>query len=130
MVAILAENVSITINVKPSGKCVVGYYFCIKAVSIMWKLLLLLAIGIIAGRKLKSQTRFLSLNERVISLLIFFLLFILGLSVGKDPEIMSNLGSLGLNALLLSLCAIGGSIFIGWIIQRYLFRLPSEKEDK
>lgn len=49
------------------------------------------------------------------NLALVFLLFSMGISLGANPELVSSLPNLGMKALLLSLGAIGGSVFLVWL---------------
>lgn len=51
-------------------------------------------------------------------LALIVLLFSMGLALGANPELTNALPSLGLKALLLSLGAIFGSVFLVWIVIR------------
>lgn len=65
--------------------------------------------GIVAGRALRDF-----LSPRLVHLCImsaiFLLLFLLGVSIGANENLLTNLPRLGLQALLLIFCALAGSI--------------------
>lgn len=48
--------------------------------------------------------------------LIWLLLFMLGLEVGSDKHIIASLPTLGVEALLLSVCATVGSCVLAWAL--------------
>jgi hypothetical protein len=79
-------------------------------------LLLALAIGVFFGFALRARPRFLQLVEQITGLTVFLLLFLLGLAVGSDTELLAHLGSLGGQALLLSLGGIAGSLALSMIL--------------
>lgn len=71
----------------------------------MLQIILMMVCGIIVGRTLRNRKlRWLS---PLTTVLIWALLFLLGLEVGGDEKIIHNLSRLGLEALLL---AVGGSL--------------------
>ncbi|MEG1717506.1 MAG: hypothetical protein RRX93_01585 [Bacteroidales bacterium] len=57
-----------------------------------------------------------------ISVTIFLLLFLLGISIGKDPVLISQWANLGGDALLLSLAGIIGSVLLSWGLYAYIKR--------
>lgn len=63
--------------------------------------------------------------QKVITLLIWVLLFLLGIEVGGNKKIISALPVLGLDALVIAtLCTIG-SCFFAWILWLYIERRKS-----
>lgn len=77
-------------------------------------------VGIVAGYFLR-QTHGVVYIPRLIMVCIFLLLFFLGISVGKNPQIMNNLLSIGWQALLITAGALGGSVFMAWLIYKKFF---------
>lgn len=53
---------------------------------------------------------------------IFLLLFFIGVDVGSDETIISNLPKIGLNALVLTFGAVVGTIFISVFVYKYFFK--------
>ena len=76
--------------------------------------------GIILGYLLRNKT-FTRHTGRSISLTIFIMLFIMGLNIGSNEELISNLGKFGWQAAVISVSATCGSIFASWIILRLFF---------
>lgn len=72
---------------------------------------------------------------KLISVTIVVLLFLLGKSVGKNDAIMNNLGTIGMQALVITAAAIAGSVIMSMVVYRYFFaqkksleaEIPSEK---
>lgn len=64
--------------------------------------------GIIIGYLLKNKR--LNWISKVITILIWTLLFLLGIEVGGNKEITDNLHLIGLDALIITLGAVIGSI--------------------
>ncbi|MDL2221304.1 lysine exporter LysO family protein [Parabacteroides sp. OttesenSCG-928-N08] len=65
---------------------------------------------------------------RVITVTIFLMLFMLGLSVGSNEELMNNLPTLGGQALLLASAGTLGSVLAAWAVYRLLFQGRRKKE--
>lgn len=60
--------------------------------------------------------------QKVISPAIWLLLFLLGLVVGKNENIMEHLDTLGMQALLLAVGGVGGSVVLAWGVYRFFFK--------
>ena len=69
----------------------------------------LMVCGIILGYAFKERN------------LKFLLLFLLGITVGANGDVMNNLDSIGLEALLITLAAIAGSVLCAWGVYRFFF---------
>ena len=91
----------------------------------MITVLLIMVAGILAGIGIGKSPVLLKVNERLISWAIYLLLFLLGVSVGTNETVIRSLDSIGLQALLLTLGALAGSIAMGWIIHRVFFHLDN-----
>lgn len=59
---------------------------------------------------------------RIITILIWLLLFLLGTEVGGNPDIIDGLGTLGVEALLITLFAVLGSCLAAWGLWNYICR--------
>lgn len=57
-----------------------------------------------------------------ISYTIFLLLFLLGITVGSNREIINNLSSLGGEALAIAVSATLGSLVAAWAVYRLFFK--------
>ena len=88
-------------------------------------MLLLLVImfgGILIGYLLRKHKKLIKPVDKITMLSIFLLLFLIGVSIGSNKEIISNLGSLGIIAVLLSSGAIIGSILLSIPIYKKFFQ--------
>ena len=88
----------------------------------MWPILILLILGVIVGFFFSGIKNFNKISEKISSYAIFILLFVMGLSVGANKEIMNNFADLGIKALIISLFAVGGSVFIAWLTWIFIFK--------
>lgn len=59
---------------------------------------------------------------KLISYTIYLLLFLLGISVGSNPDIVNNLSSLGLQAFLIAFAATLGSVLAAWVVYSCFFK--------
>ena len=78
----------------------------------------LMVCGIILGYAFKERNLKL---QKLINYAIFLLLFLLGITVGANGDVMNNLDSIGLEALLITLAAIAGSVLCAWGVYRFFF---------
>jgi len=84
----------------------------------MFKVLALMILGIGVGYIFRKRN--LSFISKVITVLIWILLFVLGLEVGSNPQIVSNLGKLGLDALVITVGALLGSIILAALLWKFV----------
>lgn len=89
-------------------------------------LLAALFLGIIAGRLLRARPRSMRAADRVASVAIYLLLFLLGLSVGRDRSIMGALEGLGTQALVLSVGSVAGSVLVVSLVTDRIFNADEE----
>ena len=76
--------------------------------------------GIIAGRLLSSWR--LVFVSRMITVIIWLLLFLLGLEVGSDPAVVGGMATLGRTAFVIFACSVAGSICMSWLLWRCVRR--------
>lgn len=77
-------------------------------------------LGIISGFLLRRKR--LRATPGIITALIWLLLFVLGVEVGHNSEVIQSLPTLGLEAFFIAtLCVVGSSI-AAWGLWFYLFR--------
>lgn len=91
----------------------------------MTVVLLLMLAGIGVGLGINRFPALVKFNDKLISVAIYVLLFLLGISVGLNQTIVHNLQKIGLQALIITLGAIGGSVLMLWVVFRFFFH--SEK---
>ena len=76
--------------------------------------------GIITGRLLSSWR--LVFVSRMITVIIWLLLFLLGLEVGSDPTVVGGMATLGRTAFVIFACSVAGSICMSWLLWRSVRR--------
>lgn len=87
-----------------------------------------MALGILVGYFLRGKEKVISGVEKAILWSIFLLLFFLGLSIGGNELIMASLPKLGLNALIITLGGVAGSLLVAWAIWKLVFVKERKKE--
>lgn len=76
--------------------------------------------GIILGYTIKNyRLKFLS---SIITTLIWVLLFILGIEVGSNQQIINGLATLGLEAIVITIAAVLGSCVAAWLLWYSLYK--------
>ncbi len=97
-------------------KSFVKDYLCrqkIKESKMFWVISFMLS-GIVTGYIFRRHKfRFI---QRLILTLIWALLFLLGLELGSNHQIISQIGSLGIEAFILAGAATLGSVFFSWLL--------------
>lgn len=92
----------------------------------MYTALLIMFVGIAAGRALAGKIGAVVLR-RAVMCSIFLLLFLLGANIGANRELLADLPRLGWQALVLMLFCVGGSIFCAWLASPLYFWLAKKK---
>jgi len=84
--------------------------------------IMLFFIGLLLGLITKKNHKIINLSEKSSSYVVYLLVFLLGISVGYDKEIMSNLSKLGLTAFSISIASILGSVVITMLVVKLFFK--------
>lgn len=82
--------------------------------------------GMLLGYLLRSRR--LTWIHKAITILIWLLLFLLGIDVGGNEAIMRGLHTIGLEAFILTLAAVIGSVLASWGLWYMLYTRPRRKE--
>ena len=72
--------------------------------------LLFAAGGIFIGAKVLKPDREYKWIGRLQSAALMILIFTMGVNIGADERVLSSVGTLGVRALIVSLCAVAGSV--------------------
>lgn len=92
--------------------------------------LVIMLTGLIIGwlvSYLKTKKRIILLSDKITLLSVLFLLFLMGIFVGSNQLIMSQLSYLGLQAISIALAAIFGSVICCALLYVLLFKNKGEK---
>lgn len=92
----------------------------------MFTIIGIMFTGMLAGYLLRSKR--LTWIHKAITLLIWLLLFLLGIDVGANPAIINGLHTIGLEALALTVAAVAGSVLASWGLWRLLYVRFQKKE--
>lgn len=90
----------------------------------MFTVISIMFLGIGIGYLLRKQS--LPWVQKGITLLIWLLLFLLGMEVGQNEQVICSLPTLGLEALVIAVVCVSGSCIAAWA----LWKLIKKKEAK
>ena len=93
----------------------------------MWYIFLFLVAGVFVGFLFRRREKVLTSATKATSWAVVVLIFFLGVSVGDNQTVMSTLGVLGWQGLVISLGSIFGSIFFAGAVYLLFFRGIHEK---
>lgn len=84
----------------------------------MLKIVAIMLSGMAVGFLLRKRR--LRVVPHAVTVLIWLLLFFLGVEVGENPQVINGISSLGLEALWLSLTGIVGTVLFSWALWRWV----------
>ncbi|WP_018666828.1 LysO family transporter [Bacteroides gallinarum] len=85
----------------------------------------LMLAGMLLGYLLRKRN--LRRIHTIITVLIWILLFILGIEVGGNEQIIKGLHTIGLEAVVLTLGGTLGSVVAAWALWRVLYKRKGER---
>lgn len=86
----------------------------------MWSIIIFLIVGILLGNRLSLKDKGKKINEKAQLIGLLLLLFSMGISIGANSDVVSNLNSIGLQAFVFALLTTLGSIICVFIVSRKL----------
>ncbi len=90
----------------------------------------LFAVGILLGRLLREKDKARRNVDLALTWSVYLLLFLLGISVGINEEIIGNFSRIGYKAFWLTIGAVGGSIILAKIVYIIFFKGNEEGVSK
>jgi len=87
----------------------------------MFTVIIIMFCGIALGYLFRRDSR-LQQTGKAVTIAIVLLLFLMGVSVGANKAILDNLGTLGMQALLIAVAGTAGSVLAGWAVYRLFFK--------
>lgn len=91
----------------------------------MITVLAIMIVGMICGYLLKEKKKILQISEKLTTITIFGLLFMLGIGVGLNKQVVSNIDTIGWQAAAITAGAILGSLIFAFMTYKLFF--TSEK---
>ena len=84
----------------------------------MLKVVAIMLSGMAVGFLLRKRR--LRLVPHAVTVLIWLLLFLLGIEVGSNPQVINGITSLGLEALWLSVAGMAGTLVFSWALWKWV----------
>lgn len=92
----------------------------------MFTIIGLMLTGMLLGFLLRKQ-KFSGIHK-VITVLIWLLLFLLGIDVGGNQKIINGLHTIGIEAISITLAAVLGSVTAAWALWYVLYKRKKEEQ--
>jgi len=87
-------------------------------------ILVVLVLGMVCGYLVRARQRVVRCADRLMVWTVYALLFFLGVSVGIDQEIVGRLGEFGVQALVLAVGGMAGSVAVTYGLSAWLLQGP------
>jgi uncharacterized membrane protein YbjE (DUF340 family) len=81
-----------------------------------------MSAGFVVGYFFRNQSKLVKINDRLVMLAVFALLFLMGIAIGGSPQMISQLHFLGVKALVIAVAGILFSVLIAIIVYHYFFK--------
>lgn len=79
-----------------------------------------LAVGYIVGAKLKDKADKFHIVQKAVMLMVYIMVLIMGLRMGVNEQVTSNLGTIGIQSLVITFVAVVGSILAITLSRKFL----------
>ena len=87
----------------------------------MFIVLIIMLGGMASGYLLRHQTGLHRTVSQTIMPTVCILLFLMGISIGSQDQLIEHLSEFGKTALMLTIGAVAGSVICAWLVYRYFF---------
>jgi uncharacterized membrane protein YbjE (DUF340 family) len=88
----------------------------------MITVLVLMTLGIILGYFISEKKSLIKISDKLTTICIYLLLFLLGIGVGLNDKIIANIGTIGLQAIIITAGALLGSLILAYFTYKIFFR--------
>lgn len=88
----------------------------------MLSIIFCLILGILLGFLTREKRKILQISEKLADGIIYLFLFFFGLLIGSNKIIIENFLKLGIQSLVLAIGGISGSVFISFLLFKFLFK--------
>ncbi|MDD4842906.1 MAG: LysO family transporter [Anaerotignum sp.] len=93
----------------------------------MWKIFLVLIVGFLIGFFGLLKEKQIKINSRLQTVWLLLLIFCMGVSIGRNGEVIKNLPVLGGKALLFAVLAVIGSVAFVFAFSKLFLEKEEEK---
>ncbi|MFA5032097.1 MAG: LysO family transporter [bacterium] len=91
-------------------------------------IIILLLSGILFGFLLRGKKGLITFADKLTNWTIYLLLLLLGIAIGSNDKIINNIGDIGINAIIIALGTVIGSILVSYIV--YFLYFKKAKDEK
>jgi uncharacterized membrane protein YbjE (DUF340 family) len=95
----------------------------------MTAIILALLIGIVCGALKFLPKQVTSMASKFTIIGVIVLIGSMGAKIGLDPKLIANFALFGGQALVVALCAVGGSVLVVGLFERWLFREAKDSQE-
>lgn len=88
----------------------------------MSEILIIMSSGIITGYIFRKKRTFITFADKLAGWSVYLLLFLLGLSVGNNDQVINNFPVIGFNSIIITFSGISGSIILSFILYKLFFK--------
>ncbi len=83
--------------------------------------LLLIFSGVITGFLINKKKKTIEIPAKLMLFVIYFLIFFLGISIGKNETLIKSFFKIGLESIFITLAGISGSLIFALILEKFFF---------
>ncbi len=89
----------------------------------MWVEVGIVVAGVPIGYALRNSAKAVNVANHALSGVIYALLFLIGLNLGNNDDLISRLADLGFQGIFIGIVCAIGSIFTTWLVFNILFKV-------
>ncbi len=82
----------------------------------------LIVVGIPIGYAIHKNKKAVSITNHALSFVIYALLFLIGLNLGANDDLISRLADLGIQGIFIGILSAIGSIIVVWFLYSIIFK--------
>ncbi|MCQ4727160.1 lysine exporter LysO family protein [Anaerotignum faecicola] len=92
----------------------------------MFYIVLFLTAGFLVGYKLNLSDKIIKINGRIQTISLFALIFVMGMGIGSDKEVLKSIPAIGAKALVYSAFAVFFSVLAVYLFSFIIERKKGE----
>ena len=79
-----------------------------------------LILGFIVSSKKTSKGKEIKISDKAIPVLVFIIVFLLGIKIGSDDQVLASVGEIGAAAVVVTIFAMAGSVLAVTLLRKLL----------
>lgn len=95
----------------------------------METVILMVTTGILVGYLLRKHPKIIRITEKMTGYTIYLLLFLMGISVGLNDQVIRHFDAIGIQAASVAAGSVAGSVVVCWLLYLLLFRRKNTTVD-